>query len=505
MTSSRTKLQKAGGFTIIFGRLTLDGEPTNYFEFAIRFSPVLLTNPELIITSQSSNVQISYVRADPAILPQRFSSVNLSLGSFQVVADYVTLAGRIVGNSYLALHLSQSLTIQPRILIPNSIDNTNTGPANLRLPSPSTSLLGGRFISADPVKRDVYFGGDGTVEGFVTVDGIVSQRNVTLYDRATKLVVGSQMSQPNGKFRFTTLDKTCKYFVLGDYGSETRESIVRDRITFEDGVEVQDIPAFITPVFPSIVPGVFFTFTPGLTSTKTGVVWSISSGALPVGLTLDATTGTVSGTTSDGTTQFTLRATYAGAYSQQDVSGSADIYFDNVSLLLHGIGEDNSTNIVDNSTFPKVPTLYGSARTSKTVTQFGGAILLSGGSALVYPYSSDFHLDSDFTIEMFFYPLSFGGMLINAGGGLNIAWASYEFNILPTGAVNFAASSANNGYDIGSETGSNGTVGMAVLNAWNHVAVTRQGNVYRGFMNGVEGYEQTTSLTPYDAFPRGHR
>ena len=35
------------------------------------------------------------------------------------------------------------------------------------------------------------------------------------------------------------------------------------------------------------------------------------------------------------------------------------------------------------------------------------------------------------------------------------------------------------------------------------MAVSRSGNVYRGFVNGVQGYTQTLSLTPYDTGTRG--
>lgn len=185
-----------------------------------------------------------------------------------------------------------------------------------------------------------------------------------------------------------------------------------------------------------------------------------------------------------------------------------DPYYNQVSLLLHGRGTAGSTTMTDNSLTPKTPTVVGNSQISAANPLFGEtSILMDGaGDAVLYAHTADMHLNGDFTIELWLFPVTVAiptySFPMCKGGGAGIAWASWE--IADDGQyLTFAGSSANTGYDIGGENTITGRMGAPTRDAWNHVAVTRAGNVYRGFINGVQGYTQTLALTPYDANPRG--
>ena len=133
----------------------------------------------------------------------------------------------------------------------------------------------------------------------------------------------------------------------------------------------------------------------------------------------------------------------------------------------------------------------------------------SGGNASVIATNStnSLNLNADFTIEMWYYPTGNSGTVLERGiGGVTNNSAAY---ILvwdaPNNNLNFAVSNANNNtYCLGSVTGSAGSLGTPTLNAWNHIAVTRATNTWRGFLNGSLNLNVVTnSNTPYFPANRG--
>lgn len=129
------------------------------------------------------------------------------------------------------------------------------------------------------------------------------------------------------------------------------------------------------------------------------------------------------------------------------------------------------------------------------------------GTVIVASTTNSLNLNTDFTIETWFYPQTNTGVLLERGyAGVGNNSASY---ILlwdtPNNNINFAVANANNvAYSVGSLTGAAGSLGAPTINAWNHIAVTRAGNTYRGFLNGALTFTPGTNAnTPYAALGRG--
>jgi hypothetical protein len=243
--------------------------------------------------------------------------------------------------------------------------------------------------------------------------------------------------------------------------------------------------------------------------------FSLASGStLPSGVSLSSgglLTGTVTGISSETTYNFTILATDAELQDSPRTFALTitvgDPFFKNVSLLLAGNGTNNANNntIVDSSANNYTINRFGNTAQG-TFSPFGenwSNYFDGTGDMLAVAPNAALDLTGDFTIELWvnLTGTGSGGFIINKGGGSNIAWASYE--LLVSGAdIWFAASSANNGYDIGGENAT-GKIGSYIPGQWTHLAITRSGNVYRGFVNGVQGYTQTLALTPYTASTRG--
>ncbi len=129
-------------------------------------------------------------------------------------------------------------------------------------------------------------------------------------------------------------------------------------------------------------------------------------------------------------------------------------------------------------------------------------------TVLVTSTSNRLNLNSDFTIEMWYYPLSNSGVILERGmGGVGNNNAAYVFIWdTPNNNINFAVANANsNPYSVGALTGAAGSLGTVTLNTWNHIAVTRTGTTYRGFLNGSLNFTPGIphANVPYGAIGRG--
>ncbi len=89
------------------------------------------------------------------------------------------------------------------------------------------------------------------------------------------------------------------------------------------GSVLQSTPAIVQTVLNAMSPGTSFSQTLTLTTGGPTITWSIQSGALPTGLSLNTSTGTITGTpATEGSYTVTIRASNGSEYDDQVFTGS---------------------------------------------------------------------------------------------------------------------------------------------------------------------------------------
>ena len=176
-------------------------------------------------------------------------------------------------------------------------------------------------------------------------------------------------------------------------------------------------------------------------------------------------------------------------------SVTGDQYYNSCSLLLHLNGTNGSTTFTDNSPSPKTVTSNNGAAISTAQSKFGGASAFFDGTDDLVTVSDNSGFDfgsGDFTIEYWEYRTDSSNnktALARNTSGRTPYMSGYAFS----GVLYFYVS-----FD-GSNWAFNLNQGDITLNAWNHFAITRQGNVFRTFKNG----SQTSTTTTSGTFPAG--
>jgi hypothetical protein len=196
----------------------------------------------------------------------------------------------------------------------------------------------------------------------------------------------------------------------------------------------------------------------------------------------------------DSRSQFRLRRD-----SQWPVNG--DPHWNDVSLLLHMNGSDNSTTFTDASSSPKTVTRVGNPVISTAQSKFGGAsgLLASTSDYLTVPASSAFAPGTgDFTIEGWFYqtqePSSFGSNIWSqtvSGTNYFVVSAGTGGVATPAKQLSFVATASGGGTWISHPT-------VYSLNTWYHFAVTRSSGAVRLFLNGVASSATTNTINLSD-------
>lgn len=191
---------------------------------------------------------------------------------------------------------------------------------------------------------------------------------------------------------------------------------------------------------------------------------------------------------------------YPGAYSLTTLpdSGTPDIYYSNVSLLINGNGVNASTSIIDNNSLPKSISVFGNAQISTTQSKYGGSSVYFGGTGyLTIPDSNDFAFGSgDFTLEgWLFVPTNITSTQVicgqwNAGGSLS--WNLH----LSTNNHMGMETSTDGGY-VGARyitTGNN----AVPISTWFHFSLVRSINTYTIYINGVSVATLTIAGSLFD-------
>ena len=161
---------------------------------------------------------------------------------------------------------------------------------------------------------------------------------------------------------------------------------------------------------------------------------------------------------------------------------AGDIYYPNVSLLLHCDGPDGSTTFTDSSPTPKTVTVAGNAHIETDQKQLGTASGAFDGSGdyLTIPDSADFAFGAgDFTIEGWIYESVRGAIrqIIGQHGTASVTNSSFLI-LSDQGKLSFAV-------NYGSSTATAAYASTHTTSAWHHFAAVRDGTTLRLFLDGT--------------------
>jgi hypothetical protein len=176
---------------------------------------------------------------------------------------------------------------------------------------------------------------------------------------------------------------------------------------------------------------------------------------------------------------------------------TGDAYYPQVAALLHFDGTNGSTTITDNSKNNLAVTSVNGAFISTAQSKFGGSSVFFDGTDdyVSVTNSTDFDFGSgDFTIEYWEYRTN----TTNQSPILSRNTITYTpyllgwYDLPNAGtAIGLYMSSNGSSWDIASHV----SMGAIITNSWTHYAVTRNGNTFRTFQNGIQISTFTSTAT----------
>lgn len=155
-------------------------------------------------------------------------------------------------------------------------------------------------------------------------------------------------------------------------------------------------------------------------------------------------------------------------------------------FLAHFDGTDGATSFIDSSSYNVPITTVSTAQLSTTIKKFGSASLyLPANTAYAtVPVTTANFAGQDFCIELWVYPVTKGGVgnvIGHSGASVTLDGFALQWDSTPTDTVRFLSGYLGGGAWTLDQT----SVLTVALNTWTHIAVTREGQILRVFINGV--------------------
>lgn len=179
------------------------------------------------------------------------------------------------------------------------------------------------------------------------------------------------------------------------------------------------------------------------------------------------------------------------AEASQNDPGTSDSHFNNVSLLLKmdsDFSDSSNNNLTVNT--------YGNATISTTESKYGGGSAYFDGSGdyALIPSDTAYAMDTqDFTIEFWYQPLAFAnnpGALVNyANTWTTNRWAIHAPHVGFGSGFSFWVNNYSNNSPILQQTSA------LQVGVWTHLALTRKGNTWQMFINGVLEASNNSSIS----------
>lgn len=215
----------------------------------------------------------------------------------------------------------------------------------------------------------------------------------------------------------------------------------------------------------------------------TNAAWSLASGALPAGLTLNSN-GTITGTpTAAGTATATIKATYLAKDGTQTYQ-LVTVSFTNL-LLMHFDGDR-----ADASPSARSSWIYGTAPAYSTDAKFGQSISLTGaGFVCLAPFNMLEPVTSNFTMEFWTKTSAYAnaGLLTQHQHGSALGWYLGTYT---DGSIYLME-------DPHSYTRARSAANALKLNVWQHIALVRNNGTVKAYIDGKEVFSTTSSVSSF--------